>query len=101
MFNDDPDRLPTLSASAVLQNLISNSCEHISTGLPRLDALLQRHEADALSQYAVKGGLTRRHVTEVYGPPGVGKSTFACVIDQRTLGNYPSLYVTINYDANT
>ena len=71
------DRLPTISASAALQNLTSNDTEYISTGLSHLDALLQQRELDLSSQARTIGGLTRGHVTEIYGPPGVGKSTLA------------------------
>ena len=77
---DVQDRLPTLSASDVLQNLTSGSSKCISTGLPRVDALLQCRQLDSFGQTHRDGGLTRGHVAEIYGPPGVGKSTFAWVL---------------------
>ena len=76
-YTNRQDRLPTISASAALQNLTSNDTEYISTGLSHLDALLQQRGFDLSSQARTHGGLTRGHVTEIYGPPGVGKSTLA------------------------
>ena len=67
--------MPTVSAVQALQDLNSLATQSISTGLPGLDCALQNREAlplDAASQY---GGVSRGQVTEVYGPPGVGKTT--------------------------
>ena len=80
LLADLQDRLATLSASEALQRLTSGSPKSISTGLSRVDALLQNRVIDSSSQGSLNGGLTRGHVTEVYGPPGVGKSTFAWVL---------------------
>ena len=71
------DRLPTQSASAALQNLVSGFPEHISTGLPHLDALLCGREVHSLDQDSGKGGFAKGQVTEIYGPPGVGKTAVA------------------------
>ena len=66
-----PDRLPTISASEALQNAAARS-KGISTGLPNLNsALLLEVKDESL------GGLPRGQVTEMYGPPGVGKTAFA------------------------
>jgi len=70
------DRLPTLSASKALENLTSAPKQVISTGLRNLDAVLQDLELGS-SNDAAPGGLTRGRVTEIYGPPGVGKTAFA------------------------
>lgn len=51
----------------------------ISTGLKSLDAILQGKEPGSSSQNVFPGGLSRGHITEIYGPPGVGKSTLAYV----------------------
>ena len=53
----------------------------ISTGLKSLDAILQGKEPSSSEQDDVPGGLSRGHVTEIYGPPGVGKSTLAYVFN--------------------
>ena len=71
------DRLPTFSASQALQSLSSTPRRPISTGLRRLDAALQGREYDSSSQDELLGGISRGEVTEVYGPPGVGKTAFA------------------------
>lgn len=68
------DRLPTISASQALQSLKSSLPRSISTGLDRLDVLLQGPAARQ-NEHHSKGGLLRGQVTEVYGPPGVGKTT--------------------------
>lgn len=75
-----PDRLPTLSASQALQDLESTPRRPISTGLASLDSVLQGRGHDASSQDAIPGGISRGEVTEVYGPPGVGKTAIAYVI---------------------
>ena len=90
-FADVQDRLATLSASEALQRLTSGSSKSISTGLSRVDALLQNREIDSSSQDSLNGGLTRGHVTEVYGPPGVGKSTFAWVLPHQNEGHPKTL----------
>ena len=84
---DVRDRLATLSASEALQRLTSGSSKSISTGLSRVDALLQNREIRSSSQDNLNGGLARGHVTEVYGPPGVGKSTFAWVLPHLNEGH--------------
>ena len=71
------DRLPTFSASQALQNLRSTSKRPIPTGLTRLDAALQAKDYETSSQDGLLGGISRGEVTEVYGPPGVGKTVFA------------------------
>lgn len=71
------DRLPTFSASQALQNLWSTSRRPISTGLRRLDAALQGKDYESSSQDDLLCGISRGEVTEVYGPPGVGKTAFA------------------------
>lgn len=75
------DRLPTLSASQALLELSSLPRKPISTALRSLDAILQGQETGNASQISAAGGLSRGQVTEVYGPPGVGKTTFAYVLE--------------------
>lgn len=73
----DVDRLPTVSASQALRNLRSKSPASIPTGLPRLDSLLAGHGSSSEGLQASSGGLTRGQVTEIHGPPGVGKTLLA------------------------
>ena len=73
------DRLPTVSASEALQGLTSPRDKRISTGLPRLDDILHGKDETSQTENAQPGGLARAHLTEVYGPPGVGKTSLAYV----------------------
>lgn len=66
--------MPTVSAAQVLQDLKASTTRCISTGLPLLDAFLQNRELVSLDVDPVYGGVSRGKVTEVYGPPGVGKT---------------------------
>ncbi|KAI9795141.1 MAG: hypothetical protein M1816_000163 [Peltula sp. TS41687] len=65
-------RLPTVSASQALEELksSSSSCRRPLTGLNRLDSF--SHSKDGL-----QGVICRGQITEIYGPPGVGKTAFA------------------------
>ncbi|KAF2098787.1 P-loop containing nucleoside triphosphate hydrolase protein [Rhizodiscina lignyota] len=67
-------RLPTLSASQALQKLRSNGPHAISTSLTRLDTILAGH-GTAKVPVNISGGIVRGQITEVYGPPGIGKTT--------------------------
>jgi hypothetical protein len=72
------DRMPTVSAAQALEELQSSSATRwISTGLARLDAALlrggERGAVSATSGFG-DGGVVRGQVTEIYGPPGVGKT---------------------------
>ncbi|KAK4109587.1 P-loop containing nucleoside triphosphate hydrolase protein [Canariomyces notabilis] len=64
-------RLPTVSAAEALRDFEGNECNFISTGLTALDASLQSELGTAH-----QGGIQRGHVTEIWGPPGVGKTAF-------------------------
>ncbi|MCJ1234345.1 hypothetical protein MMC14_002306 [Varicellaria rhodocarpa] len=70
-------RLPTVSASEAFSKLASSHRLPISTGLACLDELLQCKDSASEGQQAPPGGLRRGQVTEVYGPPGVGKTSLA------------------------
>ena len=70
------DRLPTVSASQALQNLKSRGSSAISTGLKHLNQILSPHGIGGAPVDRPGGGLIRGQVTEVYGPPGVGKTAF-------------------------
>ena len=68
--------MPTVSVAQALQNLGSTSDRCISTNLPLLDACLQNRDGNATDNtLSFGGGISRGRVTEIYGPPGVGKTT--------------------------
>ncbi|EXJ80654.1 hypothetical protein A1O3_06938 [Capronia epimyces CBS 606.96] len=64
-------RLPTVSGIEALQNAAAGA-KGIPSGLPALDSLLLPNYLSIATP-----GIQRGHVTEVFGPPGVGKTTFA------------------------
>ncbi|KAI2788227.1 hypothetical protein POX_e06240 [Penicillium oxalicum] len=80
---DSLDTLPVISISAS-QSLNASSAvrEAISTGLPRLDEALDDSSSDEPRR---SGGIVRGHVTEVFGPPGVGKTSFALTVASQAL----------------
>lgn len=71
--------MPTVSAAQALSDLKSSPSRVISTGVPQLDSLLQNQDASASSHDAGHGGVSRGQVTEIYGPPGVGKTAIGYV----------------------
>lgn len=72
-FSTSPSqhRLPTVTGIEALQNAAAKA-KAIPSGLPALDRILVNHNELAFAT----PGIQRGHVTEVYGPPGVGKTTF-------------------------
>ncbi|PMD50186.1 P-loop containing nucleoside triphosphate hydrolase protein [Hyaloscypha bicolor E] len=72
--SSSPHRMPTVSAAQALQDLKSSHTRCISTGLDLLDAFLQNRESVSSDVEPLYGGVSRRKVTEVYGPPGIGKT---------------------------
>jgi RecA/RadA recombinase len=69
-FSPTQHRLPTITGVEALQDAAARS-KGISTNLPTLDARLLSH-----SLVFGTPGIQRGHVTEVFGPPGIGKTTF-------------------------
>ncbi|KAF1960816.1 P-loop containing nucleoside triphosphate hydrolase protein [Byssothecium circinans] len=66
-------RLPTVSASQALQTLHTQGSRAVSTGLPQLDKALSPL---GLPGRSASGGYIRGKVTEIFGPPGAGKTAF-------------------------
>ncbi|KAM0795108.1 P-loop containing nucleoside triphosphate hydrolase protein [Usnea florida] len=75
--SSSPHRLPTVSATQTLHDSSSTSKRPISTGLRSLDVFLQGRESETSSQLTPPVGVSRGEVTEIYGPPGVGKTALA------------------------
>jgi RecA/RadA recombinase len=65
--------MPTVSAAQALQDLKSSPTRCISTGLHLLDAVLQNRGLSTDGE-PLHGGVSRGKVTEIWGPPGVGKT---------------------------
>lgn len=61
-----------MSAADALDELDGDTCTHVATGLPDLDRALA---GSLLGQPDSPGGIAKGQVTEVWGPPGVGKTT--------------------------
>ncbi|KAF8855285.1 P-loop containing nucleoside triphosphate hydrolase protein [Acephala macrosclerotiorum] len=66
--------MPTVSAAQALLDLNSSPTRCISTGLPLLDRALQNREPMTSDAEPLYGGVSRGKLTEIYGPPGVGKT---------------------------
>lgn len=60
-----------MSAAQALEGLDSNSSTHVSTGLSELDRVLSGRTSTAPDE---QGGLSKGQVTEIWGPPGAGKT---------------------------
>lgn len=68
------DRLPTVSASQALDQLKDTSATHVSTGLDDLDRVLLGSSSLEPLPLSGHGGVRRGQVTEIWGPPGSGKT---------------------------
>ncbi|KAF2433513.1 P-loop containing nucleoside triphosphate hydrolase protein [Tothia fuscella] len=75
-------RLPTVSASDALRQLRDEAPLAVSTGLPRLDEILSGQMVGPGSSIVPSkgGGLVRGQITEIHGPPGVGKTSFCSAL---------------------
>lgn len=68
------DRLPTVPASQAWEDLKAGPATHISTGLEALDRALLGIDSVDSQDAALQGGVKRGQVTEIWGPPGCGKT---------------------------
>ncbi|CAG9997611.1 unnamed protein product [Clonostachys byssicola] len=80
-------RLPTVSASAILDELKDDSSTYVSTGLPDLDKKLQSAASSESQDLDVTGGIKRGQVTELWGPPGSGKTAIGIQLTANALAN--------------
>ncbi|CAD6453391.1 7d6665dd-aa63-411c-8730-33229f84269d [Sclerotinia trifoliorum] len=85
--SSSPHRMPTVSAAQALQELETSSTRCISTGLTGLDLALQNNDPLQVSTSADQshGGISRGQLTEIYGPPGVGKTALGMHLAARVL----------------
>ncbi|KAF4455347.1 hypothetical protein F53441_2310 [Fusarium austroafricanum] len=77
-------RLPTVSASQALDELASDASTHISTGIQGLDRALATVSVDS-QDTILKGGVQRGQVTEIWGPPGTGKTALGLQLTANAL----------------
>lgn len=78
-------RLPTISASQALDELRDDTSSLIPTGLDDLDqALLGAVSIDTQGS-PQHGGVKRGQVTEIWGPPGTGKTALGLQLAANTL----------------
>ncbi|TQN73012.1 DNA repair protein rhp55 [Colletotrichum shisoi] len=66
-------RLPTVSAAEALEDLDDDVARHISTGIDRLDEALA-FPGPLQESGTARKGLQRGQVSEIWGPPGSGKT---------------------------
>ncbi|KAJ5169206.1 uncharacterized protein N7482_004800 [Penicillium canariense] len=79
---DSQDTLPVVSISASQSlNASAAAGEPIRTGLARLDEALNDSPADQRRP----GGILRGQITEIFGPPGVGKTSLALSVASHAL----------------
>ncbi|KAF4977589.1 hypothetical protein FZEAL_5903 [Fusarium zealandicum] len=79
------DRLPTVSASQALDELRDDASNHISTGLEDLDQALYGAGSVDSQDSTHRGGIHRGQVTEIWGPPGTGKTALGLQLTANAL----------------
>ncbi|GFF57701.1 DNA repair protein rhp55 [Aspergillus udagawae] len=89
LSSQDPGRVISFPASQYLHASTASPVPgEISTGLPRLDQAIRLAPSDdplQSSSDATLGGIPCGHVTEVFGPPGAGKTALAMSITANAL----------------
>ncbi|EAW11999.1 uncharacterized protein ACLA_007580 [Aspergillus clavatus NRRL 1] len=87
--SQEPSRVISFPASQYLHaSTASPGSGSISTGLPRLDEAISPvslDESPEASGEDVTRGILCGHVTEVFGPPGVGKTSLALTLTSNAL----------------
>ncbi|EQL01628.1 DNA recombination/repair protein RecA/RadB, ATP-binding domain protein [Ophiocordyceps sinensis CO18] len=73
----DTHRLPTIAASQALEELQHEPALSLSTGLESLDMALDGSVGIVSGDSRLPGGVKRGQVTEIWGPPGSGKTALA------------------------
>src|SRR4051794_17555437 len=68
------DRVITVSAAQALEELNHKASRFVSTNLDELDLALASGAADFQADGLNHGGVRKGQVTEVWGPPGIGKT---------------------------
>ncbi|ODA77678.1 hypothetical protein RJ55_06280 [Drechmeria coniospora] len=81
------NRLPTVAASQALDEWKDDTTSMMATGLEKLDkALAASSSAEPEAAESVShGGIKRGQVTELWGPPGAGKTALAIQMAANTM----------------
>lgn len=66
--------MPTVQASQVFRELQDDSNSFIPTGIESLDDALASESLSQLRDLGHSGGIKKGQVTELWGPPGTGKT---------------------------
>ncbi|RAL08575.1 uncharacterized protein BO97DRAFT_200525 [Aspergillus homomorphus CBS 101889] len=85
LSSQDPNRVISFPASQSLHASTAVAAlgnKAVSTGLPELDEAVTPPVDDELKglEELQSKGLPCGHVAEVFGPPGAGKTSIACVV---------------------
>ncbi|WKT45920.1 P-loop containing nucleoside triphosphate hydrolase [Fusarium oxysporum f. sp. vasinfectum] len=78
-------RLPTVSASQALDELGNDASTHVSIGIEELDRSLIANIPVDSQDTTAKGGVQRGQVTEIWGPPGAGKTALGLQLTANAL----------------
>ena len=69
-----------MTAAQAFEDLSEDHKRFVPTNLDALDAALAAGVLGQTGQDVCPGGVQKGQVTEIWGPPGVGKSTFGQVL---------------------
>ncbi|KAH9438686.1 hypothetical protein MCOR02_002295 [Pyricularia oryzae] len=87
-------RLPTVSAAQAQEELTADPFRFVSTGLDVLDTLLAASKNDGRTRDL--GGVQRGIVTEIWGPPGIGKTSLGLQLASNALASKRSVVWTVS-----
>ncbi|KAL9569392.1 hypothetical protein ACKAV7_006447 [Fusarium commune] len=78
-------RLPTVSVSQALDELGNDASTQVSTGIEELDRSLIANIPVDSQDTTAKGGVQRGQITEIWGPPGAGKTALGLQLTANAL----------------
>ncbi|KAG8425222.1 hypothetical protein J3458_001950 [Metarhizium acridum] len=80
-------RLPTVQASQALNELQDDSNLYLSTGLEELDQVLLPPPPTGSPSSTSIGGIKKGQITEIWGPPGTGKTAVSIQLAANSIRN--------------
>ncbi|KAB8224992.1 P-loop containing nucleoside triphosphate hydrolase protein [Aspergillus novoparasiticus] len=90
LSTQEPHRVISFPASQSLHTSASSASGAISTGIPQLDEAIRPPSAEDVLGHTRdinSNGIPCGHVTEVFGPPGAGKTSLALSVATSALRN--------------